>query len=133
MYIDAVRAILTKISDPNIKPSIKKDLGLQLRQLDPTGKIREFIETGEKGELDVGLDVKSKREKSTNNPKRSGPNGASENKKKKESDSSQGDRQSKTSSSSNNGGNGNDGNRGSKADSSGGDKAVNLVRRCLPA
>ena len=148
MYVDAVKAILAKISDPNIKPSIKKDLSMQLRQLDPSGKIRQFIEAGEKGELDLGINVKSKREKSTDTPKRGGTGGsAGESAKKKDDSSSSGagerggrkndegkksnesqsNTQGKRSSGSNNGSNYGSGSKSSSAESAGSEKAVNKV------
>jgi len=46
MYFDAVEQILSKLADPKIKGSLKADLSRQLRDLDPDGAIRRFLEEG---------------------------------------------------------------------------------------
>lgn len=53
MVIDAVKEIMRKLSDPKIKSSVKSDLTKQLKELDPNGKIRTYLEEGEKGQVDV--------------------------------------------------------------------------------
>ena len=44
MYFEAVETILEKLSKPGIKGAAKANLTRQLREIDPDGKIRAFLE-----------------------------------------------------------------------------------------
>lgn len=44
MYFEAVEKILSKLQDPQIKTSLKKELEKQLVDLDPDGKIQAFLQ-----------------------------------------------------------------------------------------
>ena len=48
MYFEAVQDILEKLAEPKLKGSQKASLTRQLKDLDPDGVIRKFLE--EKGE-----------------------------------------------------------------------------------
>ena len=63
MFIEAVKGILAKLEDPGVKNSVKGELTRQLKDLDPDGKIRQFLEAGRKGSIDITDSIKSKREK----------------------------------------------------------------------
>jgi len=56
MYFEAVEQILSKLADPKIKGSLKADLSRQLRDLDPDGSIRRFLEgNGERPNLSSAI------------------------------------------------------------------------------
>lgn len=44
MYFEAVEQILSKLADPKLKGSVRADLSKQLKDLDPDGRIRDFLE-----------------------------------------------------------------------------------------
>ena len=46
MYFEAVEKILTKLADPKLKGSVKANLTKQLKELDPDGVIKKYIEEG---------------------------------------------------------------------------------------
>ncbi len=43
MYFEAVEGVLKKLEDPNLKPNEKKLLQMDLKELDPKGKIQSFL------------------------------------------------------------------------------------------
>jgi hypothetical protein len=49
MYFEAVQEIVQKLTDPKLKGSRKASLSKQLKDLDPEGTIRRFLEDKEKG------------------------------------------------------------------------------------
>ncbi len=44
MYFEAVEKISDKLTDPHIKPALKKELEKQLVDLDPDGEIKSFLQ-----------------------------------------------------------------------------------------
>lgn len=44
MYFEAVETIVNKLADPKLKGSSRADLTRQLKDLDPDGRIRAFLE-----------------------------------------------------------------------------------------
>jgi hypothetical protein len=72
MYFDAVSDIVRKLERPGLKGSMKANLQRELKDLDPTGVIQEFVKNG--GERpDLG-DMFSKKPKSKKRPaKRKAP------------------------------------------------------------
>ena len=44
MYFEAVEQIMAKLTDPKLKGSVRADLSKQLKDLDPDGRIRDFLE-----------------------------------------------------------------------------------------
>lgn len=44
MYFEAAEEILSKLSDPKIKPNLRKELEKQLLIIDPDRKIKLFLE-----------------------------------------------------------------------------------------
>lgn len=44
MYFEAVETILEKLNDPKLKGAAKANLNRQLKDIDPDGKIRDFLE-----------------------------------------------------------------------------------------
>lgn len=53
MYVDGVVHLTTKLANPQLTDEARKELDEELRLLDPDGRIRAFIENGEKGTLDI--------------------------------------------------------------------------------
>lgn len=53
MYFEAVEGVLEKLKNPNLKPNEKKILLLDLKELDPKGKIRAYLS----GKLDRRPDI----------------------------------------------------------------------------
>eukprot|EP01039_Chlorochromonas_danica_P008249 gene8249-9097_t len=80
MVIDAVKEIMRKLSDPKIKSSVKSDLTKQLKELDPNGKIRTFLEEGEKGQIDVSGVLGSTKDKPLKKATKKDNNGKASNK-----------------------------------------------------
>eukprot|EP01035_Chromulina_nebulosa_P034317 gene34317-46034_t len=44
MYFEAVEQIIAKLTDPKLKGSVRADLSKQLKDLDPDGRIRDFLD-----------------------------------------------------------------------------------------
>jgi len=68
MYFEAVETILEKLANPNLKGSAKANLTRQLKDIDPDGKIRDFLEgKAERPDLSDQIDAskKAKAEKKT--------------------------------------------------------------------
>lgn len=53
MYFEAVEGVLKKLQDPNLKANEKKFLLMDLKELDPKGKIRAYLN----GKLDQRPDI----------------------------------------------------------------------------
>lgn len=65
MYFEAVETILEKLADPKLKGSTKANLQKQLKDLDPDGVIKKFVEEkGERPDISYLTDRKKKAKKS---------------------------------------------------------------------
>jgi len=66
MYFEAVQGLLEKLADPKLKGSVKANLQKQLKDLDPDGVIRKFLEEkGERPDISYLTDRKKKKPKSS--------------------------------------------------------------------
>lgn len=81
MYFDAVQEILKKLADTNLKTSVKARLERDLKELDPNGIIRKFVEEG--GERpDISDLIGTTKKKSSSQPLRKPGNKTPEKKSK---------------------------------------------------
>jgi hypothetical protein len=82
MYFDAVQEILTKLADTNLKSTVKARLERELKELDPTGVIKKFVEEG--GERpDISSIIGSPAKKKSSQPLRKPGNKSTSDKKVK--------------------------------------------------
>jgi len=62
MYFEAVQSVLEKLADPKLKGSTKANLQKQLKDLDPDGVIKKFLEEkGERPDISYLTDRKKKK------------------------------------------------------------------------